>query len=429
REGLDTSTATVQWVVSGYALAFGLTLVTGGRLGDAYGRRRMMVIGLSGFILASAAVGLAPSAGWVVVGRLVQGASAGLLTPQNSGLIQQLFRGPERGRAFGLFGLVVSISSAAGPVLGGLIIAGAGAEHGWRYIFLVNIPIGLVAMVAVIRMVPGRPRESREVGVRLDLPGAVLLGAAVLCVLLPTVAAESGARLPMLLLLAAGPLAWLFVRRESGLVRRGGAPLLDVGLLRRTPGYANGVAVGTLYFTGFTGFFLVLSVYYQEQLGLSALQTGLLISPFAVGSAITAPLAGRVVSRLHRKVTVLALAVTMVGILATAVLVPMAGAERLWVVAVPAMFLAGIGGGGVVSPNMTLSLEEVPPRMGGAAGGALQTGQRMGSAIGAALAMTIYQLVLTSAGSGAGLRAALATGLALLAASLAMAVRAHRQQT
>jgi EmrB/QacA subfamily drug resistance transporter len=429
QSGLHTSAATVQWVVSGYALAFGLTLVTGGRLGDAYGRRRMMLIGLVGFIAASAGVGLAPSALWVVVGRLVQGASAGLLTPQNSGLIQQLFRGRERARAFGLFGLVVSISSATGPVLGGLIIAAFGETQGWRCIFLVNVPIGLVAMLAVARMVPRRPPELRESQVRLDLLGAALLGAAVLCVLLPTVAAEGGDRLPLLLLVGAGPLAWAFVRREQALVRRGGAPLLDVGLLRRTPGYASGVAVGALYFTGFTGFFLVLSIHYQDDLGLSPLQAGLLMCPFAFGSAITAPLSGRVVSDLGRRVTVLALVVMMSGVLLVALLVPAVRTDRLWLAAVPVMFLAGLGGGGVVSPNMTLSLDDVPPRMGGAAGGALQTGQRMGASIGAALSMTVYQLTLAGHDGGTALRAALLTGMVLLAGALTMALRALRVDT
>ena len=132
RQGLDASAAQVQWIVSGYALTFGLTLVAGGRLGDAYGRRRMMLIGLTGFIVSSAGVGLAPNEWWVVTARLVQGFAAGLLTPQNSGLIQQLFRGPERGRAFGFFGLTVSVSAALGPVLGGLILRGrqrTGHQH------------------------------------------------------------------------------------------------------------------------------------------------------------------------------------------------------------------------------------------------------------------------------------------------------------
>jgi EmrB/QacA subfamily drug resistance transporter len=426
RSGLDTSASTVQWVVSGYALAFGLTLVTGGRLGDAYGRRRMMLLGLAGFVAASAAVGLAPTAGWVIGARLVQGAAAGFLTPQNSGLIQQLFRGAERGRAFGFFGLTVSISSGLGPVIGGLIISLLGEQDGWRYLFLVNVPIGLVAMVFVARMVPQRPRESQD-RTGLDHLGAALLGATVLCVLFPLVSVESGARLPLVLLVGAPTFLWGFVRWERRIARRGGAPLLDVALLRRTPGYANGLAVGALYFTGFTGIFLVLSVYLQDGLGFSPLGAGLLLTPFAIGSALTAPLAGRLVSRIHRLITVIALSVMMTGVLAVALLVPGRGAHGLWLVLVPPLLLAGLGGGGVVSPNFTLSLAEVPPRMGGAAGGALQTGQRIGSSIGAALLMTVYGITSTSS-PGRGLEAALLASLGVLAVAMVMAVRSLRQE-
>jgi EmrB/QacA subfamily drug resistance transporter len=420
RSGLDTTAGTVQWVVSGYALAFGLTLVAGGRLGDAYGRRRMMLIGLSGFIVSSAAVGLAPDIATVIAARLAQGASAGLLTPQNTGLIQQLFRGAERGRAFGLFGLTVSISSGLGPVLGGLILAAAGEEQGWRFLFLVNVPIGLVALVAIALMVPGPPdRTDRDT--RLDPVGAALLGFGVLCVLFPLVSLEGGERLPLLLLVLAPASFVLFVRWERRVVRRGGAPILDVGLLRRTPGYAGGLVIQTLYFTGFTGIFLVLSVFLQDGLGIAPLATGLLLTPFALGSAVTAPLAGRLVSVVGRRVTVIALTVMMTGVLATVLLVPGRDPDELWWVMVPALLLAGLGGGGVISPNFTLSLAEVPPAMGGAAGGALQTGARIGSAIGAALLMTAYQLV--GAPPGDALRAALFTALGVLAVAMVMAVR------
>src|SRR3954462_15902928 len=122
QQGLDTSAGAIQWVVSGYLLTFGLTLVAGGRLGDAYGRRRMMLVGLVGFIVTSAGVGFAPKVALVIVARLLQGGAAGLLTPQNSGLVQDLFRGVERARALGRFGATVSVTSAAGPVIGGLII-------------------------------------------------------------------------------------------------------------------------------------------------------------------------------------------------------------------------------------------------------------------------------------------------------------------
>jgi EmrB/QacA subfamily drug resistance transporter len=422
RAGLDTTAATIQWVVSGYALAFGLTLVAGGRLGDAYGRRRMMLIGLAAFVVASAAVGLAPTAPLVVVARLAQGAAAGLLTPQNSGLIQQLFRGAERGRAFGLFGFTVATGSALGPVLGGLIIAAAGREDGWRWLFLINLPIGLLAMVAVARMVPRRPPDRVERGARIDVVGAVLLGLAVLALLFPVVSIERGARLPLLLLVLVPVLAAAFVRWELRLARTGRAPLLDVALLRRLPGYGNGLTIGTLYFTGFTGLILVTSVYLQEGRSATPLQAGLLIMPFAVGSAVSSPIAGRFVSSVGRPLTVGALLVMMTGTLLFLVLAP--GRDPFWPWAVPTLLLAGLGGGAVISPNITLTLAEVPPRMGGAAGGALQTGQRIGASIGAALLMTVYGVAADDPDHA--LRLALATGLGVLALALLMAVRSLR---
>jgi EmrB/QacA subfamily drug resistance transporter len=422
RAGLDTTAATIQWVVSGYALAFGLTLVAGGRLGDAYGRRRMMLIGLAAFVVASAAVGLAPTAPLVVVARLAQGAAAGLLTPQNSGLIQQLFRGAERGRAFGLFGFTVATGSALGPVLGGLIIAAAGREDGWRWLFLINLPIGLLAMVAVARMVPRRPPDRVERGARIDVVGAVLLGLAVLALLFPVVSIERGARLPLLLLVLVPVLAAAFVRWELRLARTGRAPLLDVALLRRLPGYGNGLTIGTLYFTGFTGLILVTSVYLQEGRSATPLQAGLLIIPFAVGSAVSSPIAGRFVSSVGRPLTVGALLVMMTGTLLFLVLAP--GRDPFWPWAVPTLLLAGLGGGAVISPNITLTLAEVPPRMGGAAGGALQTGQRIGASIGAALLMTVYGVAADDPDHA--LRLALATGLGVLALALLMAVRSLR---
>ncbi len=427
RAGLETTPGTVQWVVSGYALAFGLTLVAGGRLGDAFGRRRLMLVGLTGFIVSSAAVGFAPSAELVVAARLLQGASAGLLTPQNSGLIQELFQGAERGRAFGLFGLTVSISSGVGPILGGAIIALAGEEDGWRWLFLVNIPIGLVAMVAIVRLVPSPSAQQRAAGdVRLDVRGAALLGGGVLCLLYPLVSLESGARLPLALLVLAPPLLWAFVRWELALRAQGGAPLLDVALLRTLPGYAGGLAVGSLYFTGFTGIFLVLSVHLQEVRELSALDTGLLLTPFAVGAAVTAPIAGRLVSQIHRRLTVWALVVMMSGILVVAVFAPQQSTTGLVWVLVAGLLVAGLGGGGVISPNFTLTLAEVPPAMGGAAGAALQTGQRIGSSLGAALLITVYELAKGPLSADGALRASLITALLVLSAALAMAYGSQR---
>lgn len=424
QRGLDTSSGTIQWVVSGYALTFGLTLVAGGRLGDAYGRRTLMLIGLAGFVASSAAVGLAPSAGLVVLARLVQGATAGLLTPQNSGLIQELFRGPERGRAFGLFGFTVSTASATGPILGGLIIAAAGEADGWRWLFLINVPIGVVAAVAVMRMVPPRTPHAGPVDNRIDVPGALLLGATVLCLLYPIVRIESGARLPLLLLVGVPVFTYAFVRWERRTTAHGHPPLLDVRLLSELPGYVNGLVVGALYFTGFTGVLLVLSLYLQDGLAYSPLMAGLLLMPFAAGSAVAAPVAGRFVSDMGRALTVGALLVMLVGILLVVVLAP--GRDPLWPWLAPALLLTGLGAGAVVSPNITLTLAEVPPRMGGAAGGALQTGQRIGASIGAAVLVTVYQVSAPDSPDTA-FRAAVLTGAVFLVAALAMAVRALRQ--
>ena len=426
RAGLDTTAATVQWVVSGYALAFGMTLVAGGRLGDAHGRRRMMTVGLVGFVLSSAAVGLAPNAASIVLARLAQGASAGLLTPQNSGLIQQLFRGEERGRAFGMFGFTVAVASATGPLIGGLLIGLLGEENGWRWLFLINVPIGLVALVLIRRLVPDNDvGADADRDTRVDLRGAVLLGLTVLSVLYPLISLEGGAGWPLLALVAFPVLAWAFVRWEVSTVRAGRPPLLDVSLLRGLPGYANGLLVGTLYFTGFTGIFLVLSVHLQEGLGFSPLHAALLMTPFAAGAAMTSPAAGRLVGRIGRRITLIALSVMMTGTALAAWLVGSPPASLWWTLA-PAMFLAGLGGGGVISPNFTLTLGEVPPRMGGAAGGALQTGQRIGSALGAALLMTVYSAVASVASAETAARAAMVTALAVLAVALAAAVRSWR---
>src|SRR5215213_1881768 len=146
RDGLQASESELQWVVSGYALTFGLLLVPAGRVGDVRGRRTMFVAALGLFSLASLACGLAPTSLTLVVARLVQGLAGGLLTPQINALIQQLFRGRERGTAFGLFGTVVGVSTAVGPLLGGALIAIFGADDGWRWVFFINLPIGLAAM-------------------------------------------------------------------------------------------------------------------------------------------------------------------------------------------------------------------------------------------------------------------------------------------
>jgi EmrB/QacA subfamily drug resistance transporter len=431
--GLGASAGTIQWVVSGYALAFGLALVPAGRLGDALGRRRMFLIGLSAFVLTSALSGVAPTTGLLIAARLLQGVAGGMLIPQNSGLIQDLFRGAERGRAFGLLGATVGVSTAAGPVVGGLILAAFTGPDGWRWVFYVNVPIGLLALVLAARLLPSSS-AGRLGGIDLDLIGSVLLGGGVLSLLLPLVDAENGglSRLSWLfgvaVLLLAGFVWW-----EGRTVRRGRQPLLDPRLAR-TPGFAAGSAIGLVYFTGFTGIWLVFALFFQDGLGYSPLRSGLAVTPFALGVAASSVIAGRLVARVGRRLTVFGLSATVVGLVATALLLRhVDGDTAAWAVAGP-LLVAGLGGGMVTSPNITLTLQHVPVSMAGVAGGALQTAQRIGAAIGTASLTTIFYHLLASTGHE--YRTAVsdtllcATGLMVLALLMAVAElrgrRSHR---
>lgn len=402
---LGSSPSGVQWVVSGYALAFGLALVPAGRLGDAWGRRQMFLLALSGFVMTSALAGAAATLPWLIAARLAQGCAAGMLSPQNSGLIQDLFRGPERGQAFGLFGATVGLSTAIGPVVGGVILAVFGEPEGWRWVFYVNVPIGLLALVLAFRLVPVNRRNVSEevdpVG-HLDLVGTALLGSGVLAMLWPLLQQDAIGRLWWLFVLAALLLAG-FVSWEIRVTRIGrSAPLLDLRLVTSTPGYASGAGLGLTYFVGFSGIWLVFAMFFQTGLGYSALRSGLAVTPFAVGSAVSAMVAGRAVSQWGRRLTVLGLFCVAAGLSATAFLLRGATSQHAaWLTAGPLLF-AGLGGGLVISPNITLTLSAVPVRMAGAAGGALQTSQRIGSAIGTALLASVYYSTLAAPGRSAG---------------------------
>ncbi|MGB8200655.1 MAG: MFS transporter, partial [Pseudonocardiaceae bacterium] len=316
---MGASMAQTQWVVSGYALVFGLVLVAGGRLGDALGQRRMFLVALSGFIVTSALCGAAPSAELLVVARLLQGIAAGMLTPQNSGLIQVLFHGAERGKAFGVFGATVGLSTAVGPVLGGLILTAAGEQEGWRWVFAVNVPIGLIALVAAWRLMPARQRGAASVAAHIDVVGALLLGAGVLCLLLPLVQVDSGGLHRLWWLFGLAPvLVALFFRWERWMMRRDRMPLLDTRLLSATPGFPAGATLGLVYFVGYSGISLVFALYFQHGLGYTPLQSGLAVTPFALGSAASAAVAGRLVIRYGRWVTVVGLVGVVIGLVGAA---------------------------------------------------------------------------------------------------------------
>lgn len=389
---LHASAPSIQWVVSGYALTFALVLVTAGRLGDAIGRRRIFLWALAAFVLCSAGAGVAPNITLLIVARLAQGVAAGCLAPQNSALIQQMFRGAERGRAFGLFGATVGISSAVGPVVGGLILKLADGPGGWRWIFYVNVPVGAVAFLLGARMLPKVARGRRE---RLDLPGVLLLGCGVLAMMLPLVMAESGGVRNLWWLFLVGLILLVgFARWERRLAARGGQPLLDPRLVTATRGYAAGAVIAALYFVGFSGVWLVFALYFQDGEGFSPLRSGLAVTPFAIGSAAAAVIAGRLVERFGRLLTVCGLAGVALGLGGAVLILRFGPSDSAVWWAAPALFIGGLGSGCVISPNVTMTLRDVPVRMAGAAGGALQTAQRLGGAVGTAALPGLFYMVL-----------------------------------
>jgi EmrB/QacA subfamily drug resistance transporter len=398
QRGLGASSAELSWVVSGYALTFGLVLVSSGRLGDDRGRKTMFLVALALFTLTSIGAGLAPNATTLVIARLLQGAAGGMLNPQVVGFIQQLFRGPERGRAFGLFGAAIGISTAVGPLLGGLLLQWGGEPDGWRWVFYVNVPIGVLALILGFRFLPSdvRGAEKRP----LDVVGALLLGAAVVALMFPLVLSEQGpASAPWWLLAVSAALFVVFVVWERRAVRTHGHPLVDFGLLR-TRSYALGTSLGLLYFAGFTAIFFVTTLFLQQGRGYTPLEAGLALTPFALGSALSSAIGGRIVSRFGKPLVVAGLLAVAIGLLAVDIVLRSDPGQPGIAIAIP-LLVAGLGSGLVIAPNQTLALEEVPTRDGGTAAGVLQTGQRIGSAIGISAVGAVFFGQLAGSGDWA----------------------------
>ncbi len=301
------------------------------------------------------------------------------------------------------------MSTAVGPLLGGALVSLGGDANGWRWVFLVNVPVGIGALALVRRLLPVAGRGPRQ---SLDPVGVLLLAGAVLATLWPLVqggSADGGslAARPWWLLGLAAALLAVFAGWELRWHRRGNAPLVQPALARLRP-YVLGVAQGSLFFAGFTSVFLVLTLYLQIGLGYSALVAGLTQTPFALGSVVGAPLGGRLIPRFGRLVVVAGLVLSALGLLGldlTIGLAPDAGPGWL----APALALTGLGTGLTVSPNLTLTLAEVDVTNAGAASGLLQTAQRVGSAIGVALVLAQY--FTTLAATGGDVAAALTTGL------------------
>lgn len=407
---IGASDTGLQWVLTGYTLAFGVLLVPAGRLGDLHGRGRLFVLGVGLFGLASLTAGFAPDATVLNIARVCMGFGSGLLNPQTIGLIQQFFRGQQRGLAFGAFGAMVGVSVAIGPVLGGVLIALLGPDWGWRAAFLVNVPIAAVGITVALSRLPASAwralPEALGTGTSrrrpdIDPVGIVLLAAATLAVMLPFLLAE-GSGTTWLLLAVAAALLLLWIRWEARYKARGGAPMVDLELFR-TQSFSYGSLLIGLHFMGMTSVWVVIALYLQMGLGYSALQAGLVGLPSAVLSAVSAAIAGRYVVQVGRRIVLGGIATLLLGLIASAAVIlahASSGSSIWWLLL--SMSFVGLGQGSVVSPNQTLTLKQVPLPYAGSAGGILQTGQRIGTSIGIAAITALFFGVRTSHGWTAG---------------------------
>lgn len=384
---LGADAAQLQWIVAAYTLALGSALITGGRIGDSYGRRRIFLYSLAGFVAASALCGLASTPVMLILTRVLQGLAAGLMVPQVFGIIRSSFDATGRAKAFGAYGVVLSLASVAGPLLGGLLVDANLFGLGWRTIFWVNVPFGLLALLVGIKVLPESTGTARA---KLDVTGAVLTNTAVLLILLPLIQGRDwGWPWWGFALIAAGiGVLFAFVAFEKHVAARGGQPLLDPSLLR-VRSFSAGLVAATLFFGAIAAFFLALSVYLQDGTGRSAWQTGLVILPYAFGSIITSGVGIALVAKAGRALCITGALILAISQAMLWWLVRDGQDPGYWMLAL-ALFIGGLGLGLTAPILVNLILAGIPGKDAGAAGGVLTTATQIGGAAGIAVLGTVF---------------------------------------
>ena len=389
---LRASAGMLQLVVAGYAIAYALLLVVGGRLGDALGRRRLFLLGMAAFTVTSLACGLAPNVELLVAFRALQGASAALMLPQVLSTIQASTTGDARNRALGLYGATAGIASAAGQLLGGLLISADIAGSQWRSIFLVNVPVGIVGLIVARRVVPDTRSDDPAA---IDTRGTILLALSLLFLLVPLTEGRSlGWPLWTIVLLVASPIAAVaFVRTERAVEAGGRMPLVPLSLLE-APSMRKGLLVGLPFFTAFGGFMFVYALSLQDGAGLSPLRTGLILLPMALVFLATSLSVARLLARFGRRVLVAGGLIDAAGMVVLGVGLSASWPHPSGLALVPGMMIVGLGQGLLMSPIFGVLLSDVPAHLAGAGRGVTATMQQSSLALGVATVGSAY-LTLT----------------------------------
>ncbi|MGW1494540.1 MFS transporter [Streptomyces sp. NPDC002402] len=386
---LGASFGAIQWITAGYALAFAAGLITGGRLGDIYGRKRLFLIGITGFTLASALCGFAADENMLVASRLLQGATAALMVPQVLAIIHVTFPAHERGKVFGMFGAVIGLGAVSGPLLGALLTQWNLFGLEWRPIFLINLPVGIAGVILGRKYII----ESRAPkALRLDLVGVALATTGLLMLIYPlTRGRELGWPLWGHLCMAGSLLVFaVFVAYEKRKTRKDGSPLVELSLFK-VKSFAAGIAVQLTFGIACGIFFLVWTLYMQIGLGWSPLRAGLTGVPFSIAVSTAAGLSvQKLVPRFGRKVlqagaltmaTGLVLYIWEAGRYGTAI--------HSWQMVLP-LAVMGAGMGLIVAPLTDAVLSDVPREHSGSASGLINTTMQMGNALGLGLVSVVF---------------------------------------
>ena len=388
QQDLDADATALQWLVAGYALTFGGLLLVASRLADRWGRRRLFVLGTGLFVLSSAVCGIAPDTGTLLAARLVQGVGAAAIGPTVLALIGDVYAGPQRVRALGAYATVMGVAAASGQLVGGLLIHLDIAGSGWRSIFLVNVPIGVAALLAAPRLLP----DTRVPAPLPDLLETLLVVGALTALVLPLVQgqAQGWPTWTWVTLASAVVLAVLAGLRGVALRRRGVAPLVDVTPMRSRP-VGAGQLGQFLLFTGMAAYFLVLALYLQDGRGLGPLASG------AVFTAVAAPYmagtrnAALVLNRLGARAGITLAALTFGAghaLLLVAVEATGTGGSVLWLV--PGLAVGGVGMGVTLSGLVGTVMGSVPPQHAGTVSGTSSTLQQVANALGVALVGIVF---------------------------------------
>jgi len=399
RHELGGSYAVIEWVTAAYTLAMAVGLLTGGRLGDLFGRRRVLLTGMAGFIVASAACAAAVNPGELIAARAAQGALGAIMLPQVFGLIRDMFQAHEMGKAFGVYGPVMGLSAMLGPIVSGGLISLNVSGTGWRMIFLVNVPIGLVALVTGARLLPaGDPVTGGKR--RLDLPGAALAGTAMFLLVYPLAQGHELGWPSWLfgMLAAAVAVLALFARHQLRRRNSGATTLVEPSVFTHRA-YTMGILFSIAFIGSLGGIVMIFNVFLQNGLGFTPWHSAITTAPWAAGAFVGSAVGGIAMAKLGRRVLHAGLVVEVAGLLGVYLTLRTAGGGVGTVDLVAPMIIGGIGMGMVFVPLFDIVMAGVRPQEMGSASGILQTVNSLAMSLGIAGLGAIF-FALDGSGSG-----------------------------